>query len=780
MGVWELGEPYARIPAAGGADRLMRFAIDAADGSFDIVWDNIGLPHVYAETVADAYRGMGFAAASQRLWQIHLSTLYANGEVASVLGERFVKRDAVQRAFNVSGSLTGLPASEGDWLVDAYLQGLNAYIDTLTNVPPEFAQAGSAPRHFTRADVAARYRFTSWHQHRSWPEKMFLGALMARHGVARFRDHVLRFSEADAELVGQLKEPLAELNPGSIRFVYPEMAAVESGSNNWAIAGAHSKSGKPMLATDPHQPHSLPSTFFYVHLHVESWDVFGAAFPGVPYFMMGYTRDLAWGLTTGFIDNYDVYIEETAGDAVRTPDGFASIEHRQETIVVSGGADRVIDVASTRHGPLLEPLSVQLGLMGSHAGKYQTSVRWALADLPTSAGALARLPLAKNAEEFGEWLFENDVCPLVNNIICVDRDDNLRRFIAATLPVRKKVTGVVPLPGWDDRYDFALSKAEELVVEVNPACGYSLTANNDTLGEGGPYPIHNFPTFSARAERIEQLLEAGIRERSKFDTADFERMQLDLLDLRARDYLPSLIAELTGCEDSDVQLALEVLQEWDCRASVDAAGACLFYPFLAKQWHIEFMVRVLGDDTLRSLPAGAPALNRFTIADFLKPGSPWHAERELLTTTVRNTMKAVVADVADRLGGPEKWQWGDLQQIEFWHSLRNREPFSKLHAGPDRVGGSSTTLAMAAPIAVSGAEPAMYRVFHGPVYRLVVDLADPDHCRFVIAGGNASSAESSHVLDHYQTWLAGKYFNVSLVRDEITEEAVWCCGPSSE
>ena len=74
----------------------------------------------------------------------------------------------------------------------------------------------------------------------------------------------------------------------------------------------------------------------------------------------------------------------------------------------------------------------------------------------------------------------------------------------------------------------------------------------------------------------------------------------------------------------------------------------------------------------------------------------------------------------------------------------------------------------------------MYRVFHGPVYRLVVDLADPDHCRFVSSGGNASSAESSHVLDHYQTWLAGKYFNVSLVRDEITEEAVWCCGPSSE
>ena len=464
---------------------------------------------------------MGFAAGSQRLWQIHLSTLYANGEVASVLGERFVKQDAVRRAFNVPGRLTGLPDSEGDWIVDAYLQGLNAFIDTLTDTPPEFVHAGTTPRHFNREDVAARYRFSSWFQHCSWPEKLFLGSLMAKHGVARFRNQVLRFSEADAELVEQLHEPLTGLSLDTVRLVYPDMAGAESGSNNWAITGAHSKSGKAMLATDPHQPHSLPSTFFYVHLHVENWDVFGAAFPGVPYFMMGYTRDLAWGLTTGFIDNYDVYIEETAGDKVRSADGFAEMRYREERIVVKDAADRVIDVCSTRHGPLLEPLAAQLGLMESTPGKYQTALRWALADLPTSAGALARLPLARNAEEFGEWLFEDDVCPLVNNIICVDRDDNLRRLIAASLPVRDGVTGVVPLPGWDARYDFALSKAEELVVEVNPACGYTLTANNDTLGEDGPYPIHNFTTFGARAERIEQLLEAGIRERKKFATSGF-------------------------------------------------------------------------------------------------------------------------------------------------------------------------------------------------------------------------------------------------------------------
>ena len=164
-------------------------------------------------------------------------------------------------------------------------------------------------------------------------------------------------------------------------------------------------------------------------------------------------------------------------------------------------------------------------------------------------------------------------------------------------------------------------------------------------------------------------------------------MQLDLLDLRAQDYLPSLIAELEGCDDGDILLAVEVLKQWDARATLNAAGPCLFYPFLARQWHIEFMTRVLGDDTLRALPTGAPTLNRFAIVDFLKPDSPWLAERELLRVIVRKTMKAVVADIGSRLGRAEKWQWGELHQIEFWHNLQASELFAKIARRPGPGGG---------------------------------------------------------------------------------------------
>ena len=331
----------------------MKYKVVEADAPFEIVWDKLGIPHVYASSVADAYRGMGYAAGYERLWQIHLSCAFANGEAAALLGERFIQQDAFQRAFNVHGGLTELPASDGDWIADAYLEGLNAYVRSLDEVPPEFNHAEVEPREFNRADIAARYRFTSWFQHKSWTEKLVLGRLMATHGVDYFSNHVLHFSDEDRSLIEELNEPLRNLDPLMIRLAYPFVNVPSfSGSNNWAVTGDLSSSGKPILATDPHQPYTIPNTFFYSHLNAGSWNAFGAAFPGVPYFMMGYTSEIAWGLTTGFVDCYDLFVEEIKADQYRTQSGWKSLETRTEKIDVKGKSTKEITIQDTHHGVL--------------------------------------------------------------------------------------------------------------------------------------------------------------------------------------------------------------------------------------------------------------------------------------------------------------------------------------------------------------------------------------------------------------------------------------------
>jgi len=366
---------------------------------------------------------------------------------------------------------------------------------------------------------------------------------------------------------------------------------------------------------------------------------------------------------------------------------------------------------------------------------------------------------------------------LVNNIICVDSNDEMRRFIAATVPKRpgykradgptEGVTGSVPLAGWD-HHPFELSTAAELCVEHNPDSGYSLTANNDTMGDRGSFPIANFPVADARARRIEQLLQQQISAQPPvpFSAADFEAIQLDLIDLQAQDWAPAIAACLVDpCES--VQRARKLLENWDYSADVDSAAACVYYPLLDRRWHQDFMHAVLGDDLLLSMPVVAMGLVKWGVADFFQPGSPWLAHQQTLQTLLCKEVAALVERLDKAMGSD--WRWGKLQQVEFKHSLGKHAPWQFMRVGPDPIGGSGTTLRMALRRRVD-ADSEQLRVYHGPAFRWVVDLADPLHFRFIIAGGNSGRADSEHSTDQYGQWLRGEYVDVSLVRDEIEFE----------
>jgi len=752
----------------------MNFSIPEAEAPLEICWDNIGVPHIFAGSVEDAYRGMGYACASERLWQLHLSNLYATGTAASVMGEKHIAQDLMHKVFNVVADK--MPDSPGDYLVDAYLQGVNAYVDSLDDVPPEFRKAGTEPRHYTRHDVASRYRFTGWFQHKTWLEKIYLARLMAENGIDYFRNNVIRFSAEDEQCVEQLKDAILGIDLNIAKLLFPHETRL-SGSNNWAIAGELSSSGFPMLATDPHQPHSMPNTFFYSHLSTPEWDAFGASFPGVPYFMMGHNRDVSWGLTTGCIDTYDVFVEKQKPEKTNT-----------YTVDVAGQSARSFSIAESDHGPVLESITGALGVTDPDETKSITSLDWVMRDQPTSAGILALMPLATNSKALGDALFENDICPLVNNIICVDRHNDIHRYIATTIRRRpakgenhahQGVTGVVPLPADEPQYNFGLSKAEELLVEANPARGYLLTANNETMGSAGRYPIHNFATHDSRARRIEELLQEKLQAQPKpqFTTEDFTTMQLDLLDLRAQELMPDILESLKARVNSidpnneNLLLAIELLSNWDFKATLDSKPACIFYPLLERRSHVRFLKAVLGrTPSIVTLSAVAPALSRFAIHDFMVEGSPWLAHRATLDTIIQEDVISIVEYLNATYGAD--WSLGKIHQIRFGHSLRKHEPWQHMEAGPDPIGGSATTLAMAMhnPPVRGTVEQ---EVYHGPAFRWVVDMADPLRFKFVIAGGNGGRPESNHNSDHYAAWLQGRYFDMSLIRDEITVADHW-------
>ncbi|MDP7358394.1 MAG: penicillin acylase family protein [Pseudomonadales bacterium] len=743
-------DPYQRITAR----------IPTLSSPVDLYWDRWGIPHVFGKTVADAFAGLGYAAGFERLWQIELSRLYATGTVASVLGSRFLKQDAVMRTFNIPASPAGVPASPGDYIVDAYLSGLNSYIDQLDEVPPEFRHAGTEPRHFSRDDVAARYRFSCWFQHRSWLEKILMARLMAEHGVARWKHHLNRFSASDEKLFESLKEIYQTLNVDIAGLIFPDFpAAAQAGSNNWAVAGLNSQSGKPMLASDPHQPFSLPNVYFLSHLQTPDFDLTGASFPGMPFFPIGHTRHTAWGITTGFIDNYDVYIEEIQPDdqlRYRTPEGTQELQLREEIIRVKGEEDFVLPIQQSRHGPLFEPLMESLGLAEKSSSDYRTALRWSIGETPTSAGTLARLPLARTAAEFGEFLFEEGKTPLVFNLICVDASSNMNRWIATVIPKRMGVTGVLPLPGWDSGFDWQDADPEELLVQKSPDDGIMATANHDTMVGISYFPIHNYPASNDRYTRIRELLE----EKKKISIRDMQEMQLDLLDIRARRQVPPIVELLSHSKDEDVITAISLLANWDYVALPESVACSVFYLLLAKRWHEQFLTEALKrekhDSKLVRYLAYAPGIQKFSVDDFLSDTSPWQDHRQLLTEILEKNLKAVVQWLAQHLGSdPSDWQWQRIHAVAFSHTLQQQASWSHMKLGPDPIGGTPTTLSMAGQL---GEGP--FEVVHGPVLRMLVDLGDPDHTLFVMAGGNSGRHDSVHATDQYALWLSGEYFTI--------------------
>jgi penicillin amidase len=190
------------------------------------------------------------------------------------------------------------------------------------------------------------------------------------------------------------------------------------------------------------------------------------------------------------------------------------------------------------------------------------------------------------------------------------------------------------------------------------------------------------------------------------------------------------------------------------------------------------MNEILEDDLISLLPMAAPGLNRFDIGSFLSPETPWVDHEELLKTIVQNEMRKVVDRVKLSLGNDcSKWRWGNLHKIAFRHRLNKHEPWNKLKIGPDEIGGSATTLGMAVHTGkgpgIINEDEVPCRVFHGPAYRLVVDLADPFHSKFVIAGGNSGRHDSDFSMNQYKAWLNGDFYTLNLKREEIDEHLIW-------
>jgi penicillin amidase len=361
----------ASLIAAGGYLWLRRslpqtegnVTVSGLAGGVEILRDAYGIPHIFASTIDDAHFALGYVHAQDRLWQMEMSRRVAAGRLSEILGpgalesDRFLRTLGVRR---VAEANLGHFDAETRRLLDAYAAGVNAFIAGAPVLPPEFWLTRSSPEPWSAADSVAWVKMMAWDLGTNWRSELLRMQLAKTLPMTRIHeflppypgDPVPEIADLRQLYPGLEKEPikLSEIR-GQSKNSAESLSAIPwwnsysdpdfvAGSNSWAVSGARSASGRPLLANDPHLGLSAPPVWYFAHLHAPGVDAIGATLPGVPAILIGRNERIAWGLTNTVSDVQDLYLEKLDG----------RFRQREEVIRVRGAPDENLSVRISR-GP---------------------------------------------------------------------------------------------------------------------------------------------------------------------------------------------------------------------------------------------------------------------------------------------------------------------------------------------------------------------------------------------------------------------------------------------
>src|SRR5262245_14032380 len=489
----------------------------------EVLRDRWGVPHIYARSAEDLFFAQGFVAAQDRLFQIDLWRRVGVGETAELVGKAGLEADRLARLLKYRGDLDREWASyapDARQIATDFTRGINAYIDHLGDrLPVEFQLLGVRPKKWRPEDCLGR--MSGIIMTRNFQAEVSRAELVAEVGAEKARrlaptDPPRDYAPAPGlDLAGIDRAVLAGYNLAT-RAV--EFRAGGDGSNNWAVDGTRSASGKPLLASDPHRNLALPSLRYLAHLNAPGWNVIGAGEPGIPGVALGHNERIAWGFTIAGTDQADFYIEETKPDDAtqyRVGDRWEEMTVVREKVTVKGEASpREVELRFTRHGPVLHQ---------DDKRNRAFVLRWVGSESGTAA-YLGGLAVAR-AGSWREFLAALEAWKVPSeNMVYADVDGNIGWVAAGLAPVRGGWDGLLPVPGARGEYEWrGFRPVKELPQSFNPAAHYIATANHNILPSGDLHPISYEFAPPYRFARIRQRLEA----KGKFDLEDFKSIQHD-------------------------------------------------------------------------------------------------------------------------------------------------------------------------------------------------------------------------------------------------------------
>ena len=754
----------------------------------EIVRDNANVPHIFGATDADVFFALGYAHGQDRLWQMTMLRRTAQGRLSELFGPRTVRIDSLLRRFDLYGAAVrsvGAQDAATTAALEAYAAGVNAWLAEVN----AGARGRGAPEMWLFNHAIAPWQPA---------DSIAIVKLMALQLSAHLDNEVLRArvslvlpSERLADILpddpGQGIAALpdyAQLMNGATRFAQGgRMPAgplnpiaprdLAGASNAWAAGITRSAAGATLLANDPHLGLTAPTIWYLARLELQSGGVIGGTIPGVPVVLSGRSADLGWGITSAYLDDQDVHIEEVNPDnplQYRTPTGWADFVSRDSIVLVKGAPAITLKLRWTENGPVLPADQYDLGAITPQG--HVASVAWtALSNADTSLSAAMGIMRATTVEQ-AITAAEGYIAP-AQNLMLADRTDIAMKTIGwmPARDARHQSKGRLPSFGYlpENRWQGRLPYADNPEF-VAPEGGILGNTNNKTVDR--PFPNHVSYVWgdTQRINRWQRLMQA----REVHTRESFIEAQLDTVSFTARALLPLMGADLwftgdaapEGTPERRRQQALELLAAWNGEMNEH-----LPEPLIYAAWLRELQDRLIRDEM-------GPLAAEFTHADpvFIERvfrnidgAAVWcdvlqSAPVETCTDIARQALDDALVFIDETYGGTiASLRWGDAHQAIQDHPVLGEVPVLKWFVNiRQSTSGGDNTLQRGR---TSGVGPFPFQNVHAAGYRGVYDFADPDSSVFVTATG-----QSGHPLSRYydnlgELWRRGEYIPMSLDPD---------------
>ncbi len=746
----------------------------------EVLRDQWGVNHIYAQNQYDLFFSQGYLAAKDRLFQFEIWRRQATGTVAEILGESELKRDIGSRLFKYRGDIQNELNHyhpEGSKIVNAYIDGVNKYI-TEINKNPE-----ALPLPFKILKIK--------------PDLWIPEVVISRHqGLLGNISSELQIGRAVAVLgekkVKELlwfhpKEPILKLDPKidkellledilepyfafrrplvfSSNMVNQEHGNSQTanqlidykedslalGSNNWVVSGSKTSDGNTYMANDPHRRIAVPSLRYMAHLNSPEWDVIGGGEPEIPGISIGHNKYGAWGLTVFRTDGEDLYQYDLNPNnplEYKFNGQWKEMKVIKEIFNIKGEKPQEVILRYTHHGPVS-----YINLEKNKA--YAVKCAWLE---PGGSPYLAslRMDQAKTWEEFREACKYSNVPG--ENMIWADKKGNIGWQAVGIAPIRNGFSGLVPIPGdgsheWDG-YLPIIQKPNEF----NPKKGFIATANQNVTPKD--YKNWNAVGYSwsdpYRGDRVNDVL----KNDNDLNMDKMKNLQVDVMSLPAKILIPFLKKISFSGKKNEIK---NKLFNWDFKLTPNSVAASIYVSWEneIKKLAFEMFVPEAGKEFITSIQ-----LKR--IIDWIQNPTkdvfgknPINGRNEFLSKSFVNG----ISILETRLGlNIEKWHYG---QEKFKHTkinhplgnIVNKKIADKLNLGPLPRGGNAYT---------PGSTGSNLKQSSGASFRMIVNTGNWDDAIATNSPGQSGDPESPFYKNLFLDWANDKYFPIYYSKKKI-------------